>query len=84
MPGARRQPRRRESLRDGGSPGSGSRYGAELGSLEWIARYDGPSGPSDEAYSIAVRPDESELFVTGTSSGVRTEGDFATVAHITG
>lgn len=60
----------------GGSTGSGSgrdfptiAHGAELGSLDWIGRYDGPSGLSDEAYSIAVRPDGSELFVTGTSSG---------------
>jgi outer membrane protein assembly factor BamB len=59
-------------------------YSTERGTPRWIARYDGPSGLSDQAYAVAVRPDGAELFVTGTSIGARTDGDFATVAYTTG
>jgi DNA-binding beta-propeller fold protein YncE len=39
------------------------------GSQLWLARYDGPGHGSDEAQSVAVSPDGTKVYVTGTSQG---------------
>jgi uncharacterized delta-60 repeat protein len=50
------------------------------GALQWVARYDGPVHEYDEARAIAV-DDRGGIFVTGTSTGDGTRGDFATVKY---
>ena len=42
---------------------------------------DGPGNGSDAAYSIAVSPGGSRVFVTGASRGNRSGPDYATVAY---
>ena len=55
-------------------------YEASSGSQVWARRYDG--GFNDFAASLAVSPDGSGVFVTGTSHlPGTTEGDVATVAY---
>lgn len=43
-------------------------YDAETGAELWVARYDGPAGGSDAAYSLAVSLDGARVFVSGSSS----------------
>ena len=59
-------------------------YDTATGALLWAARHDGPTEWSDRAYSIALSPDGSRVFVTGAESrkvGNTEVGDFATVAY---
>lgn len=51
-------------------------YGAATGSRSWVKRYDGPGHRDDLARALAVSPDGSEVFVTGTSGLA-----YATVAY---
>jgi len=58
-------------------------YDADTGTRLWVRRYNGSAGQADEAYSVAVSPDGSRVYVTGTSIGgtfVVIE-DYATVAY---
>jgi len=55
-------------------------YDAASGSRIWFERYDGPPGDSDAATDLAVSPDGSKVFVTGSSYGVH-RSDFATLAY---
>jgi len=50
------------------------------GALQWVARYDGPVSEYDEARAITV-DDQGGVYVTGTSTGDGTRGDFATVKY---
>ena len=47
----------------------------------WSPRYDGPGNGFDGAADLAVKPDGSELFVTGRSAGAGTGSDYATIAY---
>ena len=51
-------------------------YDAATGTQLWLTRYDGNGCDYDEAYAMAVSPDGSALFVTGSSCGA-----YATVAY---
>jgi hypothetical protein len=57
-------------------------YAAATGTELWSTRYDGPGAGDDEARSIAVSPDGSKVFVSGSSYGGPATGfDYATVAY---
>src|SRR6266702_1696999 len=58
-------------------------YRAATGAQLWASTYVGP-GSIDEATGLAVSPDGSRLYVTGTSyGGPSTDYDWATVAYHT-
>lgn len=72
----------------GSSPGAGTSddyatvaYGAADGTQAWAARYSGPVNGSDYAYSLALSPDGTHLFVTGT---IDRSTDYGTIAYDTG
>jgi WD40 repeat protein len=56
-------------------------YDAGAGTPRWIARYNGAADGFDDAFALAVAPDGSALFVTGSSWGGSTSWDYATVAY---
>jgi hypothetical protein len=62
-------------------------YDASTGAKLWLKRYDGPVSPDptdlryDIAYSLALSPDGTKVFVTGESPGVGTFLDYATLAY---
>jgi len=58
-------------------------YDAATGNLLWVGRYNGPGRWTDEAWSVAVSPRGSTVFVTGDSIGGRAgrNDDYATVAY---
>ena len=59
-------------------------YDAMDGTRRWIRRYDGPGTGdhgSDCATSLAVSPDGTTVFVTGSSAGPMTHADHATIAY---
>src|SRR5207244_4084861 len=55
-------------------------YDASTGTTVWVRRYNGPENDG-LGTSVAVSPDGSKVFVTGTSTGTAGEGDYATVAY---
>ncbi len=44
-------------------------YNAVTGAQRWVKRYNGPGNRDDFAYSVAVSPSGSTVFVTGASGG---------------
>ena len=56
-------------------------YDEATGAQLWSRRYNGPAGGLDEAWWMAVSPDGSKVFVTGSSQGSTTGEDYATVAY---
>jgi WD40 repeat protein len=72
----------------GNSPGLGSdydyatvAYDAATGAQLWVQRYDGPASGVDSAFALGVSPDGASVFVTGSSPGVGSGNDYATVAY---
>jgi WD40 repeat protein len=57
-------------------------YDATTGKTLWASRYDS-AHLNDFAYAIAVSPDGSAIFVTGSSERSRSGDDYATVAYDT-
>jgi hypothetical protein len=55
-------------------------YDASTGAVRWTKRYNGPASNADSANAIAVSPDGSTVFVTGSSYST-TFPDYATVAY---
>jgi WD40 repeat protein len=49
----------------------------------WIARYDGPASGADDARAVAVSPDGSTVYVTGSSEGGGRGTDYETIAYDT-
>lgn len=58
-------------------------YDAISGARRWIRHYDAAIAQNtrDTALSIAVSPDGARVFVTGLSSGLAGDDDYATVAY---
>jgi WD40 repeat protein len=57
-------------------------YDASTGDRLWVNRYSNPvHGSSDVASALAVSPDGSSVFVTGTSDGGTSLKDVATLAY---
>ncbi len=47
----------------------------------WLARYSGPGTGADVANDLALSPDGSMVFVTGSSAGPSSDLDYATIAY---
>jgi DNA-binding beta-propeller fold protein YncE len=58
-------------------------YNASTGAQLWVKRYNGPGKNADYAYSVAVSPAGDKVFVTGYSTGIGTDLDYATIAYNT-
>ena len=57
-------------------------YNATTGAQLWVKRYNGASGGSRGANSVAASPDGKTVFVTGSSyAGSATDYDYATIAY---
>jgi hypothetical protein len=56
-------------------------YDAATGAQLWASRYNGPASLGDDARSLAVAPHGGTVYLTGTSTGVGTRSDYATVAY---
>jgi PQQ-like domain len=72
----------------GASHGSGNgddyltaAYRASTGATLWTKRYDGPGHRTDAASAVAVSPDGSRVFVTGSSIAPGTHQDYLTIAY---
>jgi len=55
-------------------------YNAATGAQRWATRYNGSPGQDDQAFSLAVSPGGSTVYVTGSSDG-NSSRDYATVAY---
>ena len=47
---------------------------------EWVARYNGPANDDDRSFSLVV-DDSKNVYVTGRSTGIGTETDYATIKY---
>ncbi len=55
-------------------------YSAATGARLWAARYQGPGNSHDFAYTVAVSPAGTRVYVTGSSYGAKSS-DYVTVAY---
>jgi uncharacterized delta-60 repeat protein len=53
------------------------------GEEEWVARYNAPANFGDVAYGVAV-DSSGNVYVTGSSAGMGTNSDYATVKYVQG
>jgi hypothetical protein len=58
-------------------------YDAVTGVQLWLDRFNGPGNADDMPQAIAVSPDGTRVFVTGSSRGPSTGNDYATVGYDT-
>ena len=56
-------------------------YSAVTGRQLWVRRYSGPGRRTDIAWSVAVSPDGSRVFVTGGSTVMPHIDDYVTIAY---
>jgi hypothetical protein len=56
-------------------------YRSTTGTTDWKVRYDGPAGLADQGRAIAVSPDASSVFVTGTSEHATHQNDKVTIGY---
>jgi hypothetical protein len=56
-------------------------YDTSTGSTLWVMRLSGPGAGADFADSVAVSPDSSKVFVTGSRLGRTGNYDYATIAY---
>ncbi len=54
---------------------------ASSGARLWVKRYNGTGNSTDDARSVAVSPDGTAVFVTGSSPGATSFEDYATVGY---
>jgi WD40 repeat protein len=57
-------------------------YNAVTGVRLWVSRYNGPARGDDYASALALSPDRTKVFVTGSSSPSKSGPDFADYATI--
>ncbi len=51
------------------------------GNQQWVARYNGPGNSDDTAIGVNVNSTSGNVYVTGTSLGLQTGFDYATVKY---
>jgi sugar lactone lactonase YvrE len=56
-------------------------YSTANGTEQWSAAYNRPANRGDTAEGIGVSPDNTQVFVTGTSVAAGDSRDFATIAY---
>lgn len=56
-------------------------YSAATGSQRWLARYNGPGSDYDGGRTMAISPDGSRLYVSGTSAGASGAFGYVTLAY---
>jgi DNA-binding beta-propeller fold protein YncE len=56
-------------------------YNAATGEELWLRRYDDPINGFDFAYALALSPDGTKLFVTGSCDEMSVGADFVTLAY---
>jgi DNA-binding beta-propeller fold protein YncE len=56
-------------------------YNAATGQQLWARGYNGPLKNADTATAVAVNPASGTVYVTGSSFGINTQTDYATIAY---